>query len=130
MGKKMIIILSFVALCLGYVDNRCNLYDLTHRDTLLGCFYELIDTNHDLILNSTELNNYSTVCCSNIPGDGIIPKPDDWIYMCDMNHDNLLTVDDWRDKHGCLNQNWMVKEMCAACYRFGWTGNSLITKKK
>lgn len=117
------IILLFFVLINGFdiSDHRCTKYPLADRDLLLGCFSQLIDTNHDNVLNSTEVNAFNNHCCSTWNSN--MMTPNDYFQMaCDINKDNLLDLSDWNHRHACCRQEGCLTMLCAFCYEHGWTG--------
>lgn len=129
----MFLLFCFIASSIGYmypyaIDNRCQNYNLTDRDLLLGCLSQLIDTNHDDILNATEVNAFNNVCCSTWP-DTMMNANDYFEMTCDINHDGKLDMWDWNHRHACCKNSMCMTYLCSFCYRHGWTGPPPPSKK-
>jgi hypothetical protein len=121
MKKKMFVLLFFTATFATTFDLRCLHYNKTHRDELLGCFSQLVDTNHDNVLNATEVNAFNNACCSSWNEN--MMSPNDYFQMtCDLNHDNLLDIQDWNHRHACCKDESCIMQVCSFCYNNGWTG--------
>lgn len=60
------------------------------RDTLLGCFSNHIDANHDGRITRDEIPSFT--------------KP--WFFdMCDLDHDGALTEADWNAENACCRDH-------------------------
>jgi hypothetical protein len=117
----MIFLFSIFIVLVQSTNTHCLHYNDTNRDELLGCLSQLIDTNHDNILNATEINNFNNVCCSTWPNTEM--SPNDYFQMsCDMNHDGVLDLYDWNHRHACGRGHYSMLKFCLFCYEHGWTG--------
>lgn len=104
-----------------FFDTRCVNYKFTDRALLLGCFSQLIDTNHDNILNASEIHTFNNACCSTWSDNAMTPE-DYFTMTCDMNHDNQLDINDWNHRHACCKSEGCLVGLCNFCYEHGWTG--------
>jgi hypothetical protein len=114
-----LLFILFVIGCRGGVpDPRC--YTMP-RESLLSCFSELVDTNHDNILTAAEVDSFTTRCCANWPNSTM--NPNDYLQMrCDMNWDGVLDSYDWNHRHACCRDKADIIHVCDFCYKNGWTG--------
>ncbi len=81
------------------------------RDLLLGCFSTLVDTDHNNILNMTEISTFL-----NMTGEATVI-----MQICDTNHDGSLTLDDWNAPDSCVHSQPIISRICRFCERAGWS---------
>ncbi len=92
------------------------------RDDLLDCFSTLVDTNHDNILNSTEITTFLTA--QNIPAQTVLMR------ICDTNSDGALDATDWNSPNACAHSQPIITRACYICVNAGWTPPSMKKKSQ
>lgn len=123
--KKMhvvfIVLFLVCSVSSSYSELDCISSPVTSSD-ILQCLQTIVDTNHDGIINSTEVNTFYSSYGSiymilpapyNIRANQIIP-------LCDTNLDGVLTIADWPS--ACVNTTQSITEMCRVCALGNWTG--------
>lgn len=105
-----LIVIAFFALLAD--AGRCSSME---RDTLLSCFSQHIDANHDGRITRDEIPSFT--------------KP--WFFdMCDIDRDGALTLADWNAEDACCRDHECIYKVCNTCfnkYGAGWEG---IARKK
>jgi hypothetical protein len=90
------------------------------RDTLLSCFSQFVDTNHDDSLSSAEVGAFLTA--QHIPAQSVVMR------LCDLNKDGALTSADWTNTSACVQDQAIITRACYVCVDAGW--DPLAEKKK
>jgi len=104
---------------------------LPDRDVLLVCFDQLVDTNHDGTITTTELNTIisNTTCFNQGPHFQELVNGTVIMNMCDTNLDGVLTLVDWNHStKACGRTHTSIKYMYDQCIKCGW--NVMKKKKK
>lgn len=80
---------------------------LTSRNSLLTCFSQHVDVDHDGKLNRYEVGNVTEYM---------------FFDVCDINGDEFLDLNDWNDPFACCLERNCIYSVCHFCEtHFNWT---------
>jgi len=87
------------------------------KDAILECALKLFDVNHDGSITMAELNQ-TIPTLEGMPGPNVNAS---FIMKCDMNGDNILTLEDWNHPNStCLPTENCRFIACEVCRRNGF----------
>jgi hypothetical protein len=104
-------LLIFVLLSLSHGALNC--LSMTNRNSLLDCFSTYIDKNNDSAIDRSELSLFFVNRTEQDVSKRIFNR-------CDVNRDNLLTLEDWNMGDCCKSYDAIVRT-CIECQIAGWT---------
>jgi Ca2+-binding EF-hand superfamily protein len=90
------------------------------RDALMGCFENVIDTDHDGKITLIELNNTITTHKDKFPNksEAFLNRftPAKIMQACDKDGNGYLDINDWNHADACLRRKSSIDYVCRLCY--------------
>jgi len=93
------------------------------RESLLQCFDQLLDLNHDGNLTVTELDAGFANFTAILPSQTAFTDQYNSTFImnaCDIDQDGILSPADWSHADACLQWAPSVDYICRLCYIAGW----------